>query len=66
MSPGFAAAVLEGFVGTLDELLDRDLSSDAQAVLTNLREQIVAGIDALMRLAGEPELSSGGQEVRVS
>jgi hypothetical protein len=37
MSPEFAAAVLEGFMGTLNDLFDRELPSEARCVLVGLR-----------------------------
>ena len=48
MSPDFAAAVCEGFYGTLEESLIRDLPAKAREVLADLRERTAIAIDALM------------------
>ena len=62
MSQKFAAAVLEGFIGTVDELLDHHLPREAGRALTKLRMQIVVGIDTLIGLSRESESSSDDHE----
>ena len=50
MSPEFAAAVCEGFCGSLEELLSRDLPSLARNILSSLQNQTEAAIEALREL----------------
>lgn len=40
MSPDFFAAILEGFEGTLDEVLARDLTVSLRGVATALQHHI--------------------------
>ena len=47
MSSGFAAAVCEGFYGSLAELLSLDLPANARSILLDLRERTGIVIDAL-------------------
>jgi hypothetical protein len=51
MSPEFAAAVCEGFCGSLEELLSRDLPTRARNILLGLQKQTEAAIE---ELHGEP------------
>lgn len=52
MSPGFAAAVCEGFYGSLEELLSRDLPNPTRKTLLELREHTSLAIDALNAQCG--------------
>jgi hypothetical protein len=47
MSPELAAAVCEGFCGSLDEVLSRDLPASARNILLQLRSQTESAIEAL-------------------
>ena len=47
MSPEFAAAVCEGFCGSLDEVLSRDLPASARNILLRLKKQTESAIEAL-------------------
>ena len=47
MSPGFAAGVCEGFYGSLEELLSRDLPDSARRTLLELQGHTGLAIDAL-------------------
>jgi hypothetical protein len=51
MSPGSAAAVCEGFHGTLAELLSRDLPSAARSILSSLQSHTEAAVEALQDLS---------------
>lgn len=50
MSPEFAAAVCDGFCGSLEELLSRDLPPMAQNILSSLQNKTEAAIEALREL----------------
>ncbi len=47
MSPEFAAAVCEGFCGSLEEVLSRELPTSARDILLRLKNQTEAAIEAL-------------------
>jgi hypothetical protein len=47
MSPEFAAAICEGFCGSLDEVLSRNLPASARNILLRLKKQTESAIDAL-------------------
>ena len=49
MSPEFAAAVCEGFHGSLEELLGRKLPSKAHEILSNLQKETERAIEALSK-----------------
>ena len=51
MSPEFAAAICQGFCGSLEELLSRDLPPRAQNILSSLQNQTEAAIEALQELS---------------
>lgn len=51
MSPEFAAAVCQGFYGSLEELLSRDLPPRAQNILSGLQNQTQTAIEALLELS---------------
>ena len=51
MSPEFAAAVCEGFYGSLEEFLSRDLLSSARNILSSLQSHTEAAIEALQELS---------------
>lgn len=53
MSPEFAAAVCEGFHGSLEEVLSRDLPSAARNILSTLQSHTEAAIEALSKGATE-------------
>lgn len=53
MSPEFAAAVCEGFHGSLEELLSRDLPPAAKNILSTLQTHTKAAIEALCKGAME-------------
>lgn len=47
MSPEFAASVCEGFCGSLEEILNRDLPTSARNILLRLENQTETAIEAL-------------------
>jgi hypothetical protein len=49
MSPEFAAAVCEGFYGTLEELLSRDLPPSAHKILSDLQRETESAIETLSK-----------------
>ena len=51
MSPEFAAALCQGFCGTLEELQRRDLPPRAQNILSILQNQTEAAVEALEELS---------------
>jgi len=49
MSPKFAAAVCEGFYGTLEELLSMDLPPRVHNILSDLQQETEAAIETLSK-----------------
>jgi hypothetical protein len=61
MSSEFAAAVCEGFHGSLEELLSRDLPSVARNILSTLQSHTEAAIEALQELSEPPSSALSDQ-----
>ena len=62
LDPLFVAAVLEGFEGTLDEVVGRVENSEVNAQLDMLRSQVAAlriGIEEPLRRADADRTASG-------
>jgi hypothetical protein len=47
VSPEFAAAVCEGFCGSFEEILNRELPTSVRNILLRLKNQTEAAIEAL-------------------
>ncbi|MCC7156963.1 MAG: hypothetical protein IT161_20455 [Bryobacterales bacterium] len=53
MSAGFVVALAEGFEGTLEEVLSRDLSPELRAAVADLLSQIAAARSVIAQIGDE-------------
>ena len=60
MSAGFVVALVEGFEGTLDEVLSRALSPELRAAVADLLLQIAAARSAIAEIGEEFTTSCAG------
>ena len=60
MSAGFVVAIVEGFEGTLEEVLSRDLSPELRAAVADLLSQIAAARSAIAEIGEESNASCAG------
>jgi hypothetical protein len=60
MSAGFVVALVEGFEGTLDEVLSRAVSPELRAVVKGLLSQIAAARRAIAEIGEESNTSCVG------
>ena len=60
MSAGFVVAIVEGFEGTLDEVLSRALSQEMRAAVADLLSQIAAARSAIAEIGEESNASCAG------
>jgi hypothetical protein len=60
MSAGFVVAIVEGFEGTLDEVLSRALSPELRAAVADLLSQIAAARSAIAEIGEESSTSCAG------
>ena len=60
MSAGFVVAIVEGFEGTLDEVLSRTLSPELRAAVADLLSQIAAARSAIAEIGEESNASCAG------
>ena len=60
MSAGFVVAIVEGFEGTLEEVLSRDLSPELRAAVADLLSQIAAARSAIAEISEESNSSCVG------
>lgn len=60
MSAAFVAAILEGFEGTLDEVISRALSPELRAAVADLLSQIAAARSAIAEFGEESNTSCAG------
>ena len=59
MSAGFVVAIVEGFEGTLDEVISRALSPELRA-LADLLSQVAAARSAIAEIGEESTTSCAG------
>jgi hypothetical protein len=60
MSAGFVVALVEGFEGTLDEVLSRPLPPELRAAVKGLLSQIAAARSAIAELSEQSDTSCAG------
>lgn len=60
MSAGFVVALVEGFEGTLDEILSRALSPELRAAVSDLLSEIAAARSAIAELSEQSNHSCAG------
>ena len=60
MSAGFVVALAEGFEGTLEEVLSRDLSPELRAAVADLLSQVAAARSAITEIGEESNTSCAG------
>ena len=60
MSAGFVAAFLEGFEGTLEEVLSRALSPELRTAVADLLSQVAAARSAIAEIGEESNTSCAG------
>jgi hypothetical protein len=60
MSARFVVAIVEGFEGTLDEVLCRALSPELRAAVADLRSQIASARSAIAEIGEESNTSCVG------
>lgn len=60
MSTGFVVALVDGFEGTLEEVLSRTLSAELRAAVTGLLSQVVAARSAIAEISEQSDPSCAG------
>ena len=60
MSAGFVVALAEGFEGTLEEVLSRDLSPELRAAVADLLAQVAAARIAIAEIGEQSNTSCAG------
>jgi hypothetical protein len=60
MSAGFVIALVEGFEGTLDEVLSRPLSPELRAAIKGLLSQIASARSAIAEIGEEANTYCAG------
>lgn len=60
MMAGFVVSLVEGFEGTLDEVLSRLLSPELRAAVADLRSQIASARSVIAEIGEESNTSCAG------